>query len=558
MSATALELYCRDVVSGRQTACAKVRALCERLLSDIAGGCGRWHFDRRAAERPVEFVERFCRVPSGKLGAPMRLEPYEKAWIESMFGFVDDAGNRRVREALVTVGRKNGKTSLAAALELYMLTSDGEGSPQVYNVATTEDQARLGFNAACKMRAMSPEIARAVKKRRDDLWCEANFGYIRPLTGNPSSMDGLDCHFGVLDEIHAMRDRDVYDLLRQATGARRNPLILCITTNGFVRSSIFDSQYAYAADWLNGKVDDDRFVAWMYELDDKSEWDDEACWAKANPGLGTVKSESYMREQVAKARQDPAYKPTVLTKDFNMPENAAQAWLSFDEAVNPVTVGDMSEMGFKYGICGFDASDSVDLTSAQMLMKRPDDDKIYELSMYWIPQAVMDEQDKMGRHERDRAPYRRWIERGLMRTVPGNKIDKRVLLDWLEEVRDEYDVYTWALGFDPWHMTEDKLVADLEAYVGASRVVRVRQGARTLSAPMKQLRADYQAHRIIDNHNPVNEWCRMNVMAKSDVNGNIQPVKLDGNKLNRIDGFAAELDAYVVLANRLEEYEQVC
>lgn len=556
-SASALERYCGDIVSGRVPACRKLRKTCKRLLHEVERGCGRWKFDRIAAERPVEFIERFCRVPSGKLGAPLILEDYEKAWVESIFGFVDSDGHRRFREAFVMVGRKNGKTSLAAAIELYMLVADGEGSPQVYSAANSENQARLSFNAAAKMRAMSPEIAKAVRKRRDDMTCPANFGTLMPLSGNPANMDGLDVHFAVVDEMHAMRERDVYDLLRQGVAARDNPLILTITTNGFVRGSIFDSQYEYAKGWVDGTVRDDRFVAWVYELDDKGEWEDEACWVKANPGLGTVKHLDYLQEQVRKARQNREYKPTVMTKDFNMPENSAQAWLDFEEAVNEDTF-DIHDMGFRYGVCGFDASDTVDLTSAQMLMMRPGDDRIYELSMYWVPEATMEEMDRHGRWERDRAPYRRWIDRGLMRTVPGNKVDKRVLLEWLAEVREEYGVYTYALGFDPWHMTEDALVSELERFVGASRVFKVRQGAKTLSQPMKRLRADYRANRIVDNHNPVNEWCRMNVMVKSDVNDNIQPCKKAGDPRNRIDGFAAELDAYVTLQNVWDGYTSMC
>lgn len=550
---SALERYCERVVSGKVTACRKVKKVCARLLGEIRDGYKKWHFDIDAAERPVEFVERFCRVPSGKLGAPLVLEEYEKAWIEAAFGFVDDDGNRRFQEVLVVVARKNGKSTLAAALELYMLTSDGEGSPQVYSAATSESQARLCFDAACKMRAMSPEIRKEVKKRRDDLYCDANFGYVKPLSGNSGTMDGLDVHFAVIDEIHAMKDREIYDLLKQGTGARDNPMLFTITTNGFVRNSIFDSQYEYAKGWLEGTVEDDRFIAWVYELDDKSEWEDESCWLKPNPGLGTVKTMDYMRQQVSKARQDAAYRATVMTKDFNMPENSAQAWLDFDEAVNPARV-DVEKMGFRYGVVGFDASDTVDLTSAQMLMMRPGDDRIYEKSMYWIPEDAVLAMDEQGRRERDNAPYRQWIARGLMRTVPGNKIDKRVLLDWIMELRDEMGVCTYALGYDPWHMTEDRLMSDLESVVGASRVVPVRQGAKTLSAPMKQLRADYRANRIVDGHNPINEWCRMNVMVRSDVNGNIQPVKKGQDPRNRIDGFAAELDAYVVLNSVMDDY----
>lgn len=548
-----LERYCGAVLSGEVAACAKVRALCERLLRDIREPHGNWAFDPVRAHDPVEFIEEFCMVPSGRMGRPLLLEPYEKAWIESIFGFVDrDTGLRRVTEAFVMVGRKNGKTSLSAALELYMLTSDREGAPQVYNAANTYDQATLGYNAAIRMVRQSPEIAAHVRKQEDQLYCDLNMGFLRPMASNPRSLDGLDVHCAVIDEMHAAKTRDVYDLMKQATAAREQPLILQITTNGFVRNSVFDAQYDYASRWLSGEVEDERFVAWMYELDDRDEWQDESCWLKANPGLGTVKSLDYLRGQVEKARQDPAYRPTVLTKDFDMPENASTAWLTFEEAVNTETF-DFGSMGFRYGICGFDAADTVDLTAAQMLMMRPGDDRIYERSMYWMPEDVVVSDN--GR-EKDRAPYRLWAARGLVRLVPGNKVPKSVLLDWLEELRDEHDLYTYAVALDPWHI-DDATLRDLELFVGRGRVVKVRQGAQTLSQPMRQIRADYRAKRIVDGHNPVNEWCRMNVAVRADVNGNIQPDKKDLNPSNRIDGFAAELDAYKALNDLMDDYANV-
>ena len=152
-------------------------------------------------------------------------------------------------------------------------------------------------------------------------------------------------------------------------------------------------------------------------------------------------------------------------------------------------------------------------------------------------------------------PYEQWIARGLLRTVPGNKVHRDVLLQWLNEMRDEFDVYTYAIGYDPWHM-DDTSVRELEAYVGKQRVVPVRQGPQTLSAPMKQLKADYATKRIVE-HNPITEWCRMNVTIRVDVNGNIQPDKKQNNPANRIDGFMAELDAYIVLNNLMDEYAQV-
>lgn len=555
MPSSALEVYCDRVVKGEVTACRKIRKVCARLLGNIANP-GRFHFDQKEAERAVKFIESFCYIPSGRLGQPFLLEDYEKAWIQAIFGFVDDDGLRQHQEVFIIVGRKNGKSSLAAAIELYMLMADGEGAPQIYNVATKKEQAELAFNAALKMMRQSKKLLHHLNKRNEDIYCPSNMGFIKPLSSNTGSLDGLDVHCAVLDEVAAMKDRDLYDLIKQGMSAREQPLLLQISTNGFVRGGIFDSQYDYAKQWLDGEITDERFLPFIYELDDRDEWKDEKCWVKANPGLGTVKKLEALRGYVQKAKDDPSFRPTVMTKDFNLPENTAVAWLDFDEAVNEETF-DWREMGFRYCIVGFDASDTIDLTAAQALMMRPGDDKIYELSMYWIPEeTIMAASESGSRRERDDAPYEAWIARGLMRTVPGNKIDKQVIVDWLCELRDEYDVYPYAVGFDPWHISDAERQS-MEDLVGKGRALPVRQGALTLSQPMKQLRADYQVNRIVDNNHPINAWCRMNVKVRTDINGNIQPAKKLDNPKNRIDGFAAELDAYTTLMNLFEDYQGV-
>lgn len=555
---SALEKYLNKIQSGRTVSCNKMKQLADRLLYDIHHPA-RWHFDIVRAERATDFIERFCHIPSGRLGQPFLLEDYEKAIVQTIFGFVDDDGFRRFQECLVIIGRKNGKTSLCAAIELYALIADNEGAPQIYNIATTEPQARLGFNACVKMARMSSQIRKKVRKRADDLYCAENFGFITTLTSNSNSLDGLDIHCGVIDELAAIKNRDIYDVIKQGMSARDQPILLTITTNGFVRGGIFDSQYLYATRWLNGEIKDDRFVSFVYELDDRDEWDKEKCWKKANPGLGTVKKLDALRGYVNKAKNDPSFKATVMTKDFNMPENQSMAWLTFEEAVNEETY-DFKGMKFRYGVCGFDLSSTIDLTCAQMLCMREGDDKIYERSMYWIPEAVIEEYDNEGkRAERDNVPYKQWIARGLLRTVPGNKIDKQVFIDWLAELKEKEDLYCFAIGYDPWGINkDDNFKSTLEAYVGKQRLIEVRQGAQTLSQPMKQIRADYKVNRIVDNHNPINEWCRMNVCVKSDDNFNIKPVKKLNDPRNRIDGFAAEIDAYVALYSLYDDYLAVC
>lgn len=545
---TSLEKYCTGVLDGKIVACYRIKQVCEMLLENLKSP-GEFHFDPDIAGRHIQFIERFCKVPSGRLGAPLRLELFQKARLEAIFGFVDDNDLRRFNEALIIEGRKNGKTTETAAVELDLLINDGEGSPQIYNVATKLDQAKLGYNAAVKMRTLSPLLAKHTRKRTADLYFPLNMGYIKAMASNTSSMDGLDVHGATIDELAAIKNRDIYDLVKQGMSARRQPLLFTITTNGFIRGGIFDAQYQYACDVLDGKAKNPRFLPFIYELDDRDEWDKPECWEKANPGIGTIKSREFLAEMVQKAKDDPSFKPTVMVKDFNMPQTAESAWLRWEDLNNEETFN----IAFDYCIGGFDAADTTDLNAAKAICMRPDDPKIYVRSMYWIPESVIEEQEKTGnRRERDNAPYSLWIQQGYMRTCPGNKCDKRIFLEWFKELRDQEDLYVLFIGYDPWHI-DDTLLREFQAEFGPNCMVPVRQGTLTLSEPMKNLAADFKAHKIVYNNNPVDKWCLVNTEVKTDVNGNIQPVKsLDARR--RIDGTVALLCGYKVLQDKADVY----
>ena len=240
------------------------------MLEDIEHP-GGFHFDKAKALRPIEFIEKFCCYPSGeKMGQPMKLELFQKAWIEAMFGFVDDIGRRKYNSVLIICGRKNGKSSLLSAIMLYMLVGDGEGSPQVYSAATALDQAKITFAACHKMVQKSPMLAKHIKKRATDLYFSPNLGFIKALASETNHLDGLDIHCAVIDELAALKNRDVFDLLYQGMSARTQPLLVCITTNGFVRGNIFDDQYEYACGVLDGKIDNPRFSPGYMSLTTKA------------------------------------------------------------------------------------------------------------------------------------------------------------------------------------------------------------------------------------------------------------------------------------------------
>lgn len=510
---------------------------------------GKYHYDHAIAMKHIDFIERFCCYPSGKkMGQPFKLELFQRARFQTLFGFVDDDGLRQYNECLIIEGRKNGKTSELAAVELDLLCNDNENSPQIYNLATKRDQANLGFNAVYKMVLQSPLLKKHIRKRAADLYFEKNLGYIKAMASDTSGLDGLDVHGAVIDELSAIKNRDLYDLVKQATGARSQPLLFTITTNGFVRNGIFDTQYEYAAKVIEKPSTDEHFLPFIYELDSPDEWDKQECWIKANPGLGTVKSIDYLMHMVSKAKQDASTRPTVFVKEFNLKENPTSRWLTYSEAHCTESV---PAYDWRYGIGGFDAADSVDLNAAKMICSRPGDKNIYVKSMYWIPSRVIEEQQEKGDREgRDHVPYDLWISQGYMRTCEGRKVDRRVILDWFVEVSEKEGIIPLYIGYDPWHVS-DELKAAFADEFGGNVLIPVRQGTMTLSDPMKNLKADFQEHRVIYD-NPIDEWCLLNTDIKSDINGNIQPCKTAA-RTQRIDGTAALLDAYVVYQNKREE-----
>jgi phage terminase large subunit-like protein len=549
---TFLEEYGTAVLDGKEVAGEKIRREYDKLLNDLAHQSGRWHFDVDLATRPIKFIETFCKQSKGALGAPIKLDLFQKAMLQAAYGFVDDESLRRYQEILDIIGRKNGKTTLLSGLSLYGETSDHEGSPEIYFIATAKDQAKKGFDEANNMRIQSPLLKKKLRKRQSDIYCEKNLGFITALASDTNHLDGLNAHYGIIDELAAIKNRDIYDLVKQSMSARSQPMLWEITTNGFVRNNIFDAQYDYAAGVIDGTIKDERFLPIIYELDNHSEWTDPECWRKANPGLGTIKSYEFLENSVNKAMQDDTYRPTVMVKDMNMKQNSSQAWLPFEVIDNPETFN-IEEMRFRYGIGGMDAADSVDLNAAKMICRRRGDPKIYVAQMYWIPERKLEESKT--RRNPDDAPYEIWESRGLLQICTGAKVQKSVFLDWFKEMRDKYDIYPEWIGYDPWHI-DDSLLLQFQNEFGKQCMIPIRQGVATLSNPMKDLAAEFQEKNINYNNNPIDKWCIANTYTKRDINGNIQPDK-GQTSTKRIDGLAALLDAYVVYEDHKDEFESM-
>jgi len=543
---TSLESYCTKIIDGKINSCEKLKVQCYRLLDDLKNP-KQYHFDEKLANKHTGFIERYCKIPSGKIGAPFILEEFQKAQLEATFGFVDDDGIRKYNEVLIIEGRKNGKSSLLAAILIDMLCNDKEGSPQCVTAATMLDQAKLTFNAALKMVRQSPELSKHIKKRVSDLYYANNMGTIRALANNTNSLDGLDLHCAVIDELSAIKNRDTYDLLKQAMGARLQPLLFTISTNGFVRESIFDSQYTYASNIINGTIKNDKFLAFIYELDHPDEWTKPECYIKANPGLGTIKSVAYLNEMVQKAKDDLSFKPTVLCKDFNIAQSESTSWMSFETLVNE-TIVPIDYLSHSYAIGGVDLSSVRDLTCATLLIRKPNDENLYVLQKYFIPQAKLDD---LANQQKKEAPYKLWAEQGWLSINEGAQVDYSLVSQWFVDMVQEYDIRPLWVHYD--RALANYFAAEMRDY--GFEMVPTAQGSYSWTYPMKMMGAAFAEHKVIYQNNPILRWCLANTGVKSlnkDGIESIMPVKLDQRR--RIDGMVSLLNAWVGYVKHYDEY----
>lgn len=543
--------YWEEIEKGNINVGDKIRRTYKKVVKDIKYP-GEYFYSPKRGNHILEFAENFCRHSKGKCGGKrVKLELWEKAHLATVFGFIDIEGNRKYRESILIVGKKNGKSLLASIVGLYMLTADGEMGPEVYAVATKKDQSKIIWLESKRMVRKSPALSKRVRSLVAELDTDFNDGVFKPLASDSDTLDGLNIHCVLMDEIHQWKQgKALYDIMADGVSAREQPLVYITSTAGTIREDIYDQKYDEAEMVINGYDDpegykDEHLIAFIYEIDNRKEWTDESCWEKANPGLGTIKNKQTLKDKVEKAKKNPLLVKNLLCKEFNIRETSSEAWLTFGQANNTETFS-VEDLKPRYGVGGVDLSSTTDLTAAKVLFKIPESEKIYTLSMYWIPEDLVEK-----RITEDKIPYDIWIEKGYVRTCKGNKISYKDVKAWFVEIQEKYDIYINMIGYDSWSAAY--FVEDMQEYFGKAAMIPIIQGKKTLSQPMKNLGADLENNLIVYNNNPVDKWCLCNTAVDIDRNDNIQPIKTSKPR-RRIDGTAALLDAYVVLQNNYNEY----
>lgn len=529
-SSLSAEQYVTDVLSGDQVACQWVHRACERHRRDTQEANRRqlW-FDEVEATKAIAFFAHLKHTKGEWAGRPVILEAWQQFVLWNLFGWRCEDGTRRFRTSYLEVARKNGKTTLAAGLGLYLLLADGEPGAEIYSAATKRDQARLSHAEATRMAKASAPIRKEVKVVRDNIHIPDTASKFEPLGADSDTMDGLNVHAALVDELHAHKDRGVWDVLETATGSRRQPLMFAITTAGYDRQSLCYQMHEYTERILSGVVEDDSFFGMIYTLDEGDDWEDEEVWVKANPNLGVSKKWEQMRQGATRAKNIPTGLNAFLRKELDVWTSAETKWANMDAW--RACSGAVDAEGLRGRTCygGLDLSSNIDVT-AFLLVFPPeangDDFKV--LCRFFIPEDNMVERVRL-----DRVPYDVWVRQGLVQATPGNVVDTDYILHQIDQDAQAYDVAE--IAFDRWGAVH--IQTQLQEMGGEDWVVQFGQGYASMSGPMKELEKLILNGRLAHGNNPVLTWMADNLVAKMDPAGNIKPDKEKSRE--KIDGMVA-------------------
>lgn len=530
------ERYVEDVLSGKQVACRWVRLACERHKRDMETGAARGlQFDEADARKAIAFFGLLKHSKGEWAGRTVVLEPWQQFILWSLFGWKrrdhDDAGTvvwlRRFRTSYLEVARKNGKTTVAAGVGLFLLIADGEPGAEVYSAATKRDQARISHSEATRMAKASPPIRRQVTVFKDNINIPGTASKFEPLGRDADSMDGLNVHAALIDEVHAHKTRDVWDLLETATGARRQPLMFGITTAGYDRQSLCFQQHEYTEKVLSGVVTDDTWFGMIFSIDPDDDWMDETVWVKANPNLGVSKKWDDMRRMATRAREMPSALNAFLRLHLDVWTQSETKWVDLEhwkacgKMVDPVGLRGRTCYG------GLDLSSTTDVSALVYVFPPEQDGDDYQvLCRFFIPEEAMIE-----RSRRDRVPYDAWVRQGYITATPGNVIDYDYILAQIDEDAISYDLQE--IAFDRWGAT--LIVQQLQER--EMTVAQFGQGFVSMSPPMKELEKLILSKNLAHGNNPVLAWMADNLVARTDPAGNIKPDKERSRE--KIDGMVA-------------------
>lgn len=511
-----------------------IRVWYEYIVKGLESGL--FFFDLKKATKAIKFIETFCHHCEGRDDL-IKLELWQKALVSVLFGILDENGNRQFREAVVIMARKQGKTLFASAIIAYMSYLDGEYGAKVYCLAPKLEQANIVYDNFYQMLIKEPELEEMAKKRRSDIYIAESNTSIKPIAFNAKKSDGFNPQLVVCDEIASWQgDAGLkqYEVMKSALGARRQPLVLSISTAGYINDGIYDELIKRSTSFLLGGSKEKRLAPFLYMIDDVDKWNDINELRKSNPNLGVSVSVDYLLEEIAIAETSLSKKAEFMTKYCNIKQNSAQAWLDYktvDRASGQALR--LSDFANSYCVGGIDLSQTTDLTSCCVVIERKG--RLYVFSHFFIPANKIEEATAA-----DGVPYEIYRQQGFLSLSGENYVDYKDCFAWFRSLVEEYQIFPLQVGYDRY--SAQYLVEDMKQY--GFHMDDVFQGFN-LTPVIREFEGCIKDGIVDIGNNNLLKAHLLNTALKSDTDSQkVKPVKV-GNR-TRIDGTAALLDAFTV------------
>ena len=499
---------------------------------------GLFSFAPKKAGKAIRFIETFCRHHEGALAPQLiKLELWQKAFLSVVFGIMDQSGSRQFREVVCIMGRKNGKTLFAAGIAAYCTFLDGEYGARIYFAAPKLEQAALCYDAYYQMIEKDAELSGLAKKRRSDLYVAESNSSAKPLAFSAKKSDGLNVSLCIADEIASWPGEQglkFYDVIRSSFGARKQPLLISISTAGYLNEGVYDELIKRSTRLLLGDSKEKRLAPFLYMIDDLEKWNDINELRKSNPNLGVSVSIDYMLEEIAIAEGSLSKKAEFLTKYCNIKQNSSQAWLSAQD-VEKASGARLSLEAFKdcYCVGGIDLSQTTDLTACTAVIEK--DGRLFVFAKFFLPQERLEEAA-----QRDNLPYGAYIKRGLLVPSGDNYVDYNDCLAWFRMLVEAYHIYPLKIGYDRY--TAQYLVQEMKQY--GFHMDDVFQGTN-LTPVIKETEGLIKDGAVCIGDNDLLKIHLLDTALKTEAeSGRCRPVKINASA--HIDGAAALLDAMTV------------
>ena len=522
--------YAEDVVNGRINACKYIKEACQRYLDWF----NIYEFREEKVNNVINFISHLKHFVGKHNGKPFILLPYQQWIIYNIFGFYYPNTDKRViNYVYLELARKNGKTAFAAAISLYMLCADGENGSEVEMVANSAKQAKICFDMSSNFLSSIDKKGKYFTRYRDKIKFDKTKSFLQILSSDASGNDGYNSYCFVLDECHEQKDSRLWDVMCSSQGMRENSLAMITTTAGF---NLYGFCYSYrrtCTEILSGlKKDDSQFVA-IYTMDDDDDWSDSNNWIKSNPSLGVTVNESYLQQQIEKAKNNTSLEVGIRTKNLNQWISTSDIWISNDLLMDATEKVDLDD--FKESTCyiGVDLASVSDLTAVSVMI--PIDGKFYFKTKYYLPQSALKDNSNC-------ELYKDWKRKGYLTITDGNVTDYDYLLSDIIKVSNK--LFIDKIAYDAYNATQWAINATaqglpLEPY---------SQALWSFNRPTKEFERLIKSGRVVIDDNPITRWCFSNVVLKYDHNENVKPTKLENQQ--KIDGTISMIESLGIYLNQ--------